>query len=169
MFICEPERLPACMVYALCAFLVPVEVRGGVLFPGTGVTGGYWELILGLLQEHPAVSTTGPSLQPFDPIFFFFVAETFFTWSSLVWLDWWANELQGSICLCRTGAGVPCRFFQVFNVDFVLGMQTQVLLLVQQAFHWLSPLLGHISRISRDAHMLAIWSSVWPVNRTLHI
>lgn len=70
MFICEPECLSACMVYVSCVFLVSVEVRRGVLFSGTGVTGGYWELILGPLQEHPAVSTTGPSLRPFDPIFF---------------------------------------------------------------------------------------------------
>lgn len=90
------------MVYAPCAFLVPVEVRRGVLFPGTGVTGSYWELILGPLQEHPAVSNTGPSLQPSDPIFF--VAETFSTWGSLIWLGWRANELQGSICLCGTAA-----------------------------------------------------------------
>lgn len=110
--------------------------------------------------NHRAIS---PALWPY----FFFVVETFSTWGSLMWLVWLVKELQGSICLCGTGAGVPGRLFQVFNG--VLGIQTQVLLLVQQTFHWLSPLLGHISRIPRDAHTLAIWSSAWPINRTLHI
>lgn len=113
MFICEPECLSACMVYAPCAFLMLVEVRRGVLFPGTGVM---W--VLGIDPgssvgapssiNHRAIS---PALWPY-----FFVAETFSTWGSLMWLGWRANELQGSICLCGTGTGVPGRLFQVFNV-----------------------------------------------------
>lgn len=110
--------------------------------------------------NHWAIS---PALWPY----FFFVAKTFSTWGPLIWLGWWAMNSKD-----LSASAVQVSGFQASSSRFlmwVLGMQTQALLLVQQTFHWLSPLLGHISRISRDAHTLAIWSSVWPVNRTLHI
>lgn len=70
----------------------------------------------GSLQEHPAVSTTGPSLQPSDPIFFFFCGRNFFYLGSTDLARLVGHELQGSVCLCSPGVGVPGKFFQVFNV-----------------------------------------------------
>lgn len=112
--------------------------------------------------NHWAIS---PALWPY--FFFFFCGRNLFYLGSTDLARLVGHELQGSVCLCSPGVGVQASSSRFLM--WVLGMQTQALLLVQQTFHWLSPLLGHISRISRDAHTLAIWSSVWPVNRTLHI